>query len=348
MLGVTKEVIAGRGARGTGAASGTQLRTGIAAACAAVMIWGGFLIVTRFAVQGTFTVPELLLLRLVPAAILVAPVMWRQGVLPSGLSWPRTLMLVIGAGIGFPAILMSGLQFAPASDAGALAPGMLPFWTALTAAIMLGEVPGPRRKVGLGLILAGAALVGLWQIVVQADSGAWRGHLCFLAAAALWAVYTVVYRQSGLTPIHALAIGLFWSGVVGLPILVWIGVPFEGAGPQAIIVMALLQGLVMGFLSLLLYGHAVQRLGAAETGAFGALVPILALVGGALFLDEKVDAVKAAGVALVAIGVFMASGILARVAPRGGAAAPAAGSVSDPPPGGSPEPATTDRRQDAA
>ena len=313
---------------------------GVAAACAAVLIWASFLIITRFAVQGTFTVAELLLLRLAPAALLLAPVMWRDGVLPRGLSWPRTLVIVVGAGIGFPAILMAGLQFAPASDAGALAPGMLPFWTALVAAAMLGEVPGPRRKIGLGMILTGAMMVGLWQVLVDAESGAWRGHLCFLTAAALWAVYTVVFRQSGLTPIHALAIGLFWSAVVGLPILLWVGVPFRGAGPEAILVMGLLQGLLMGFLSLLLYGYAVRALGAAETGAFGALVPILALAGGAVFLAEPVDPLKVAGVVLVAAGVFMASGILTRIAPRSGLAA-----VSRlTPRAARPAPATTHRR----
>jgi drug/metabolite transporter (DMT)-like permease len=289
---------------------------GIAAACAAVLIWAGFLVVTRFAVQGSFTVAELLLLRLLPALVLLVPVMWRKGVLPRELSWPRVLMIIIGAGIGFPAIMMAGLQFAPASDAGALAPGMLPFWTALAAAAMLGEVPGPRRRIGLGLILAGAMMVGLWQAVVDAEGGAWRGHLCFLAASSLWAVYTVVFRQSGLTPVHALAIGTFWSAVAGLPVLLWAGVPFEGAGTQAIIIMALLQGVLMGVLSLLFYGHAVQVLGAAETGAFGALVPMLALVGGAAFLGEEVSALKIAGVVLVAVGVFMASGILTRIAPR--------------------------------
>lgn len=322
---------------GVNPAAGSRA-AGIATACAAVLIWASFLIITRFAVQGSFTVAELLLLRLVPAAVLLAPVMWRDGVLPRGLPWPRVLMIIVGAGIGFPAILMAGLQFAPASDAGALAPGMLPFWTALVAAAMLGEVPGPRRSIGLGLILLGAMTVGLWQVVVDAASGAWRGHLCFLTAAALWAVYTVVFRQSGLTPMHALAIGLFWSAVVGLPVLLWIGVPFEGAGPQAIVVMGLLQGLLMGVLSLLFYGYAVQVLGAAETGAFGALVPMLALTGGAVFLGEEVSALKVAGVVLVAVGVFMASGILTRIAPRMGA------SVKPlPGPGGPSAPATTDR-----
>jgi drug/metabolite transporter (DMT)-like permease len=311
---------------------------GIAAAGAAVLIWASFLLITRFAVQGSFTVAELLLLRLVPATVLLAPVMWRDGVLPHGLSWPRVLMIIVGTGIGFPAILMTGLQFAPASDAGALAPGMLPFWTALVAAAMMGEVPGPRRKIGLGLILAGAMMVGLWQVVVDAESGAWRGHLCFLTAAVLWAVYTVVFGQSGLTPVHALAIGFFWSAVVGLPILLWVGVPFEGAGPQAIVVMGLLQGLVIGVLSLLFYGFAVRALGAAETGAFGALVPIMALVGGAVFLGEEVSALKVAGVALVAVGVFMASGILTRIAPRKAPIMPPPG------PAARPATATRDRR----
>jgi drug/metabolite transporter (DMT)-like permease len=323
---------------GVTAANAGNSGAGIAAACSAVMIWASFLIITRFAVQGSFTVAELLLLRLVPAAALLAPVMWRDGVVPRDLSWPRTIVIIVGAGIGFPAILMAGLQFAPASDAGALAPGMLPFWTALVAAAMLGEVPGPRRKLGLAMILAGALMVGLWQIAFDAESGAWRGHLCFLTAAALWALYTVVYRQSGLTPVHALAIGLFWSLVVGLPILLWVGVPFRGADTQAIIVMGLLQGLLMGVLSLLLYGYAVRTLGAAETGAFGALVPILALTGGAVFLGEEVDALKVAGVLLVAVGVFMASGILTRIAPRRPIVRPA------PQPAAAPAHATMDRR----
>ncbi len=103
--------------------------------------------------------------------------------------------------------------------------------------------------------------------------------------------------------------------------------------------MGLLQGLLMGVLSLLFYGYAVQVLGAAETGAFGALVPILALAGGAVFLGEEVSALKVAGVTLVAVGVFMASGVLTRIAPR-------RPTPVKPPPGpaGPPAPATTDRR----
>jgi drug/metabolite transporter (DMT)-like permease len=59
----------------------------------------------------------------------------------------------------------------------------------------------------------------------------------------------------------------------------------------------------------------VQILGAAETAAFGALTPILALLGGLAFLGETVTALKIIGVTLVAVGVFLASGVLSKPRP---------------------------------
>lgn len=286
---------------------------GVLAALATVCIWASFLLVSRFAaVGGSFTAAELLFLRLAPAAVLLAPVMIRRGVMPKGLSWPRTFMIMIGAGIGFPALVITGLHFAPASDAGPLAPGTLPFWTALVAWLLMGERQGPRRLAGLALIFVGAAMVGLWGAVSGAEPGAWRGHLGFVAASALWAVYTVVFRQSGLSPLHAAAIGMFWSTVFGLPVLLWIGLPFAGAAPEEIAVMAFLQGVLMSLVALLTYGYAVRAIGPAEAGAFGALTPILTLLGGVQLLDEPMGTTKGVGVALVAVGVLLASGVLSR------------------------------------
>ena len=85
----------------------------------------------------------------------MAPFMWRLGVMPRGQSSPRAAMLMVGASAVFPFVVSMGLAYAPASDGGALAPGMLPFWTALAAYAMAGEIPGPRRRLGLAMILAG-------------------------------------------------------------------------------------------------------------------------------------------------------------------------------------------------
>ncbi|MDE0783274.1 MAG: DMT family transporter, partial [Planktomarina sp.] len=72
------------------------------------------------------------------------------------------------------------------------------------------------------------------------------------------------------------------------------------------------QSFVMGILAMLLFTYAVRLLGAAQTAAFGALIPILALLGGVVFLGEEVTALKLVGVALVALGVFLASGLFSR------------------------------------
>ena len=61
---------------------------------------------------------------------------------------------------------------------------------------------------------------------------------------------------------------------------------------------------------MLLYNFAIQQLGPAQTAAFGALTPILALVGGFIFLNEEITSLKFLGICIVAVGVILASGIM--------------------------------------
>lgn len=289
---------------------------GLTAAFATVTTWAAFMLVTRFAVQGSFTVEELLILRLVPGALVMTPVMWRLGVMPTGQSWPRALMLMVGASAVFPFVVSTGLAYAPASDGGALAPGMLPFWTALAAFVLAGEVTGPRRRLGLVMILAGAMIVSLWQIIAGPDENAWKGHVLFLTGSAFWGIYSVIFRQSGLSPLHGLVIGLFWGTLLIAPLMLATGnVSFATASLRDIVVMIILQSFIIAIMAMFLYSYAVQILGAAEAAAFGALTPILALIGGGIFLDETITPLKVLGVIMVACGVFLASGVLSKARP---------------------------------
>ena len=71
-----------------------------------------------------------------------------------------------------------------------------------------------------------------------------------------------------------------------------------------------IQSLIIGILATVLFNYGVRLIGASEMGAFGALTPILAMIGGILFLNESVPGIKMAGILFVAIGVFLASGIV--------------------------------------
>ncbi len=134
----------------------------------------------------------------------MTPVIWRLGVMPPRQSLPRAVMLMVGASAVFPYMVSKGLGYAPASDGGALAPGMLPFWTALAAYALVREFPDPNQRLGLAMILAGAIVVSLWQIYSGADEGAWKGHLLFLTGSGCFALYSVIFHQSGLSPLHGM------------------------------------------------------------------------------------------------------------------------------------------------
>ena len=284
---------------------------GVIVALMTVSIWAVFIVATRFSVSTNFTVEEVLFLRLVPSTLIMAPFMIKYDLIPRGLSWLKAGMLMIGASAIFPYIVSSGLSFAPASDGGVLAPGMLPFWTALAAFLILGEQLDKIRRAGLFVILVGALLVGLWQILFNSDQGVWRGHILFLVGSGLFAVYSVVFRQSGLTPLHGLLIGLFWGTLFIIPILLLTGrVNFNDVSAFDIGITIVIQSLIIGILATILFNYGVRLIGASEMGAFGALTPILAMLGGIMFLDETVPAIKMIGIFLVAIGVFLASGIL--------------------------------------
>ena len=286
---------------------------GYIAALMAITIWAVFLLGTRFAVSGSFTVEEVLALRLITAFIVTIPIMIKLGVRISGQGIVGTLMLTIGGSAIFPYIIAEGLYYASASDAGALAPGTLPFWAALFSFIILGERPSKLKLCGLIFILVGALSVGLCQNLAFQNTQEWKGHLLFVLAACLWSIYSIYYRKSGLSPVHGLVIGLFWGAALALPLLFIFGeINFSNKTTVEITSMALLQGILIAVVALVLYSIAVREIGAAQTAAFGALTPILSLIGGLILLNESVFFNKTVGIILVTSGVVMASGIFER------------------------------------
>ena len=284
---------------------------GYVAALVTVTIWAAFLVGTRFAVTKNFTVEEILVLRLIPAAIIMLPYMVKLGVMPPGNRLITKIIFALGASALFPWVLSMGLYYSPASNAGALGPGTLPFWTALIAFLITSEKPNRSRKFGLFVILLGALVIGIVQFETNYGDLTWLGNILFLLGAALWAIYSVIFRQSGIAPLHGLVIGLFWGSLIFVPFLITFGsVKFENTTLHDIAFMVILHSFIIGILAMLLFTYAVKKLGAVQTAAFGALTPILALVGGVLLLDEIISPSKLSGICLVTAGVLLASGAL--------------------------------------
>lgn len=281
------------------------------AALATVTIWAVWMVATRHAVTHDLPPSAVGLLRFAVPALMLAPFVWRTGLFPKGLH-PLAGLGLLGSGAPFFVVVAFGMQFAPAAEIGPLLPGTMPLFVALIGWLAFGERLEGIRLVGFAPILIGVAFIGGRGLLDPAED-AWRGHLLLLSGACMWGIYTHAYRQSGLSALQAAALVGIWSVLLLLPF----GAPAlasalaEGlAGP--VVLHAFLQGIMSGVLGIVLYGVAIDRLGASRAAALSPLGPVLAAIVAVPVLGEIPGAAAVAGLVAVTLGVVLASGALSR------------------------------------
>ena len=194
---------------------------------------------------------------------------------------------------------------------------------------MLSSLLGQERLslwVSVGAIgtLTGMVLVILGRGDTVSVGGATLvGDLLMIAAAILWATYTVGSRplvvKYGSVRVTA------WSLWIGTPVLVGWGLPsivrteFGAVSPMAWAGVIYAGVLSIG-LAYLLWYRAVGRLGNSRTAIYSNLVPVAALVTAWLWLGEVPSGLQLAGAAVILGGLT-----LARLGPRAHSPGPSSG-----------------------
>ncbi|MFD7716563.1 EamA family transporter [Streptomyces sp. NPDC059814] len=182
-------------------------------------------------------------------------------------------------------------------------------FTALFAALALGERPGRTRVLGMAVALAGIG-------VAAVDEGADGPVLAFvlvIAAAACWGVSNVLTRRAA--PPDALNFMVWVSTVPVLPLL-GLSLLFEGwdhdtralaaldwSGAGIIVYVAWITT-VFGFGA---WGFLLSRYPASSVAPFTLLVPVFGMSSAALLLDESVSPLRWCAAALLVGGVALTS-----------------------------------------
>jgi drug/metabolite transporter (DMT)-like permease len=292
-----------------GTADGRNFAMGAAAALAAALIWGSWIVVTRLGVTTTLAPPDVAFLRFGIPAVVLLPVLLREGLALKRIGIARTALMIAGSGLPFFLVSSAGMQFAPASHAGALLPGTMPLFVALLAALLEGERFSRGRVAGFGLVVAGVLAIGGYHLLLG-NTGAWRSDLLFLGGAFLWALYTLAFRRAGIGAWHAAALINAYSIIGLLPLYLWTGSQLPETSWPELGLQSLSQGLLSGIVALLAYGIAVRRLGAPRAAVFISLTPVIAALIAIPVLGEWPDAATAIGIATATFGVALASGAL--------------------------------------
>jgi drug/metabolite transporter (DMT)-like permease len=275
---------------------------------AAVCIWAGFIVVSRLGVRTTLTPWDVAAIRFAVAGSLLLPYAMRKGLALERLGWLGVAAVVIGCGVPMVLLVNAGLLFAPAAQAGALFPGVMPLMVALLAAAILKEAVSLQKKIGLVLIVMGAVAI-VWGTGGTIGTAQNVGHVLFLAAGLAWAGYTVTMRRARLDGLHAATIAAVGSLALYVPAYAsFAGTAIFKAPLSDIALQALVQGLLTAIVALLLYGRMIGILGAMRGAAFVALTPAATALMAIPILGEWPSAIDWIAIVLISLGVYVASG----------------------------------------
>ncbi len=208
---------------------------------------------------------------------------------------------VIGAGA--LALYMLGFSFAyVALDAGVGALilfGMVQL-TMFGGAVTLKERPPAVRWIGAALALIGLAWL-VWPGTAEAPDP--RAVLLMVGAGLGWGLYSLAGRGVN-DPLSETAANFICATPVAL--MIWIVLP-DGLSPQGA-VLALVSGAVTSGLGYALWYNVLPKLDASVAALAQLTVPVIAVVGGVLFLSEpltlRVTAASAVILGGVAIGIL--------------------------------------------
>ncbi|WP_072397135.1 DMT family transporter [Hyphomicrobium sp. CS1GBMeth3] len=275
------------------------------------LFWAGNAIVARGVAE---EIPPIALAfwRWTVAAALIAPLAWphlRRDMPTLARRWP-TMVLLSALGISvFNTFLYIGAHTTTAINIVMLQTA-IPIIVVLATFLIFRETLTGGQAAGIA-----ASFVGTLILITHGDPAILsnldfkRGDLWLLAAVVSYAVYTALLRLR--PPVHGLSF-VFVTFVIGALLLL----PFYIAEtltsrplpitPHA----ALAIGYVAVFasiLSYLAYNRVVALLGANTAGLTAHLVPVFGIILAVLLLGERLYAYHGVGIALIALGLWLAT-----------------------------------------
>lgn len=286
--------------------SSTEL--GYLYAAITLLLWSGFLIVSRLGGKSPLNPFDITALRLTGAAITLAP-WWLPRLFKPKLRqlrlWQSGTFAAL-AGILYPLIAYTGLRYAPASHGAVLISGMLPFFTTLLAIFLLKEWPNRIRSASLALILTGVITLITVSSHGQDQQQILQGDALLLTGSVVWASFTVLLKR---WQVRAFDVTLGVSAVaalVYLPIyLLFLPKHIMLASWHQIALQLIFQGVLVVCVAMWTYAKAAELLGPVRVVIMMSGVPVVGALLGVAFLGENLTAGISLGVAITFVGALI-------------------------------------------
>jgi drug/metabolite transporter (DMT)-like permease len=180
----------------------------------------------------------------------------------------------------------------------------------LWAVALFREMPSPRQAAGILLSLTGVAVIAArGSLVVLAQLRLNPGDVWVLAALATYALYcAALRRRPAVHPVSFLVAAMAIGSCMILPFMLWeiaSGGSIHGGIPTWLGIAY--TAVLPSFVAYLFFNRGVELIGAGPAGQSMHLMPLFGSVLAVLFLHERFQLYHAAGIAMIASGIVLAS-----------------------------------------
>lgn len=287
-----------------------------AALVALSLIWGGSFFFIGVAVRELPTLTVVTLRVSLAAAALWAAVLLTRRTLPHGWRAWRALFWMGTINNAIPFALIVWSQQFIASGLASILNATTPLFTVLVAGLLLSdERLHPRKLAGAVIGFTGvAAMIGFDALAgMSRDLWAQAAVLGAALSYAFAGVYGRRFRTLGLAPLVTAAGQVTAAAVILAPLTILIDRPWSLAAPGAGTWAAVLAlALVSTAFAYVLYFRILAQAGATNLLLVTFLVPVSAILLGAMFLGERLGLQHLAGMALIGAGLVFIDGRLLR------------------------------------
>jgi drug/metabolite transporter (DMT)-like permease len=253
-------------------------------------IWGSSFLFMRMGTVEFGPLPTAAL-RVTIAAAFLAPLLFLRGLAPLlGRHWKRVFLIgLMNSGIPFACFSFALLSIT--TGLSSILNATVPLFGALVAWLWLKDRPAGSRVLGLAIGFAGVAMLAWDKASFKPDASgiapAWAVLACLVASLCYgWSASATKRYLSGL-PALVTATGSQVGAMLGLALpALWFW-PARMPGAQAWL-SVLAVGVLCTGIAYILYFRLIEQAGPAKALAVTFLVPVFAVLYGALFLGESV------------------------------------------------------------
>jgi drug/metabolite transporter (DMT)-like permease len=271
-------------------------------------LWGGSFLFMRIAAPELGPI-WLIESRVVLSGLSLLPLLLYQGLAPQLRQCWRSLLVVglLNSALPFSLLAFSSLSL-PAGTT-AILNGTVPFFGVAVASVWLREPLSPSRIVGLVLGFGGVVvLVGLRGTAITAEI--WLAIATGLCAALMYAI-AAPFIHLNLRGVPSLVIATgsqLCAAICLLPLLPFTRPAMPPSQPTLLAVVGL--AILSTSLAYILYFRLIHSVGSTRALTVAYLIPLFAMLWGALLLQEAITVSMVAGSGLILLGTAIANQVI--------------------------------------